>query len=605
VRSGKISEAVYAQQVRTTFSHLPLVLCVSGLNSALVGFVLLSVVPGPKILIWMGLVLGLSAFRLASWYAYRRLDNGLSHKSCWAYLPTAGALASGILWGSSVFLFFPLDESHLLFLTLVIAGMCAGAATVHAAHFPSVVAFILPAVIPLAVNFFMHGNRLQIVSGILACVFAISLCLASLQFRRWFRETTAARLISARQKSEISRVNAHLRVEIADRRSTEAKLQHAQKMEAIGLLTAGVAHDFNNILLAIGGSAELIANHRGPYALRAALAQTIIQGVGRAATLTQQLLAIGRKQDLMPRIADMNEVLLGMEELLVTTLGGHGGIELQLADAPAIAFVDTAQLELAILNLVINARDAMPNGGSVTLKTVNLDVDGPDTVIEGLSGSLVMISVSDTGTGMPESVRLRAFDPFFTTKDIGSGSGMGLSQVYGLVKQSGGETRIDSDVGRGTTVSIYLPRVSGDSVLTQAARKPLSDHARLTSVPKQTHEARRILVLDDDNQVLETVSEMLRDAGYTVAAFGSTFRALDEVDGSRPIDLMVVDFAMPDMRGDQFAAKARLRRPTVPILFISGYADPTSLQSEPFVLRKPFSVASLIATTEEAMRFAA
>jgi CheY-like chemotaxis protein len=328
-----------------------------------------------------------------------------------------------------------------------------------------------------------------------------------------------------------------------------------------------VAHDFNNILMAIGGSAELIATHPCLGSARAPQISTIIQAVQRAATLTQQLLAVGRKQSLVPRTADINEVLRGMAELLATTLGGHGGIELQLAEMPAMSFVDTAQLQNAILNLVINARDAMPDGGSVTIKTAHLDVHAPEPVAEGLVGSLVMISVSDTGTGMPENVRVRAFDPFFTTKTVGTGSGLGLSQVYGLVKQSGGETRIDSRVGQGTTVTIYLPTASRDPASPEKKQTAPFVPALTTSVPKSSHEGRRILVLDDDHQVLETVAGILCEAGYTVTAFEIASKALEEVNGFEPIDLMVVDFAMPDMRGDQFAAMARLRRPAVPNTF--------------------------------------
>ena len=602
VRSGKLSSAVYSEQVRTTYAHLPLTLSVSVLNSVLVGFVLASIVSDSTILIWIGFIVGLSAIRLVSWHAYMHLDIGARHRSLWGHFLTAGAVCSGTMWGCGTFLFYPLDEFHVLFLALIIAGMCAGAATVHAAHFPSVIAFVLPAILPLTANFLMGGSKLQVASGIMAGVFGVSLCLASLRFRMWFRETTTARLVLARRKKEINQANVRLRSEISEHRATEAKLQHAQKIEAIGLLTAGVAHDFNNILLAIGGSAELIARHRGPDSPQAPQIRVIIEAVERAATLTRQLLAVGRRQTLMPRTVNINDTLRAMEELLVTTLGGHGSIDLQLSDAPAIVLVDTGQLEHAVLNLVINARDAMPSGGSVTIRTANRDADDIDALSGGLVGSLVMISVSDTGTGMSESVRLRAFDPFFTTKDVGRGSGMGLSQVYGLVKQSGGETLIDLYVGGGTTVTIYLPKASRELVAAvQAVPKIPPRHAPEGSVPKPTHEGRRILVLDDDHQVPETVGQILSDAGYTVAAFDTALQALEEVNGSKPIDLMVVDFAMPDMRGDQFAAQARLRRSAVPILFISGYAEPTSLQSEPFVLRKPFSVASLISTTEEAM----
>jgi signal transduction histidine kinase len=259
-------------------------------------------------------------------------------------------------------------------------------------------------------------------------------------------------------------------------------------MEAIGLLTAGVAHDFNNILAAIRGSAELIESHAGSGVPHARQISIIMQAVERATTLTRQLLAVGRKQTLAPRTTDINEVLIGMKELLINTLSGHGNIELQLAAVPVVALVDTAQLQRAVLNLVINARDAMPNGGMVTLKTANLDVPSPGTITDSLVGSLVVISVSDTGIGMSEGVRLQAFDPFFTTKDIGRGSGMGLSQVYGLVKQSGGETRIDSHIGRGTTVNIFLPRVSIDSILGKAMHNPPSSHAPATSNSASTND---------------------------------------------------------------------------------------------------------------------
>jgi CheY-like chemotaxis protein len=254
--------------------------------------------------------------------------------------------------------------------------------------------------------------------------------------------------------------------------------------------------------------------------------------------------------------------------------------------------VDAAQLEHAILNLIINARDAMPQGGIVTIRTENVDLQGTEIGADGLRGKFVRIAVSDTGIGMAESVRLQAFDPFFTTKDIGEGSGLGLSQVYGLVQQSGGVTNIDSELGHGTTVTLYLPQGSVD-----VARERTRIPERATSVSL----GRRVLILDDDTQVRETVAGMLTDAGYTVVACATARQALQEMGEQSPIDLMIVDFAMPGTRGDQFAAEARSRRAKVPIVFITGYAQPTSLRSERSVLRKPFTVASLISTIEEAM----
>jgi CheY-like chemotaxis protein len=255
--------------------------------------------------------------------------------------------------------------------------------------------------------------------------------------------------------------------------------------------------------------------------------------------------------------------------------------------------VDAAQLEHATLNLIINARDAMRQGGIVTIRTENVDLLGTEVGADGLRGKFVRIAVSDTGIGMAESVRLQAFDPFFTTKDIGEGSGLGLSQVYGLVQQSGGVTNIDSEVGHGTTVTLYLPRGSIDAT---------HDRTRVPQRVSSPSRGRRVLILDDDTQVRETVAEMLTDAGYIVVPCATARQAFQEMEEPNTIDLMIVDFAMPGTRGDQFATEARSRRTSAPIVFITGYAQPTSLRSERFVLRKPFSVESLISIMEEAMR---
>jgi signal transduction histidine kinase/CheY-like chemotaxis protein len=606
MRSFSVSDSVYAEQVRSSYAHLPLTLSVSVLNSALLGFVLAPGAAKAPILIWIALVAALSAVRLAVWYAHLRLDVGAVHTPWWTYFAIAGAFTSGVLWGSGAFVFGPLQEPQLLFLALVISGMCAGAATVHAAHFPSVIAFIFPAILPLTVNFFMQGNRLQIVSGIMAGVFGISVCAASLKFQRWFRATTSARLTLASQALEISQASTRLKNEMARHRSTEIQLQHAQKMEAIGSLTAGIAHDFNNLLMAIGGSAEVLLSRVGLNSMHSRYVATILHSVERGASLTRQLLVFSRKQTLLPRLADINEMLLGMEELLATTLGGYGNLELQLERAlPTTVFIDPNQLETSILNLIINARDAMPNGGSVTIRTAGVELPCSEVATEGLAGSFVMIAVTDTGAGMTEEVRHRAFDPFFTTKEIGKGSGLGLSQVYGLVQQSGGMIRIDSRPGEGTTVSIYLPDASGSVVAAREERSVTSAAIPSAEATNAPHGGRRILLLDDDEQVREAVADMLMAAGYAVVSYETAWQALDELSGPSAIDLVIVDFAMPEMRGDQFAAAARLRRSEIPVVFITGYAETALLQSERWVLRKPFNVTALISTVEEATRIVA
>lgn len=316
--------------------------------------------------------------------------------------------------------------------------------------------FVIPAIVPLSAHFFINGSRLYIVAGITAVIFAVSLCVASFNFAKWFRNTTSAGMALARQAIEINEANRNLQAEIVSHRSTADRLQQAQKMEALGRLTAGIAHDFNHVLGVIGFAIGLIERDLPSTSAHGRHVATIAQSVNQGTALTQQLLTFGSKQTLDPQSTDLNELVLGIVQLLETALQGRGDLELQLASEPTPAFVDKNQLEQVILNLVINARDALSSGGVVTIKTASVHLHGE----EGLYGSFAKISVADTGTGMPEDVRLRAFEPFFTTKTGGTGTGLGLSQVYGFVQQSGGATHIDSRLGAGTTVILYLPRTA-------------------------------------------------------------------------------------------------------------------------------------------------
>ena len=297
----------------------------------------------------------------------------------------------------------------------------------------------------------------------------------------------------------------------------------------------------------------------------------------------------------MPRTADIKEVLSGLQDLLLATLAGYGRLHLQPSMSRVTAFVDVNQLEQAVLNLVINARDAMPDGGLVTIRTGAVDFSGNEFGAEGLVGRFALIAVSNTGTGMPEDVRLRAFDPFFTTKGVGEGSGLGLSQVYGLVQQSGGATRIDSEPGKGTTVSIYLPAGERD---TYSDPEP----PRMVPVPRTEtrHAGCRIVLVDDDDEARNMLSAMLDAAGYVVASFRSPLQALEELRSKRAAHLVIVDFAMPELRGDEFAAQARRLRGGIPVVFVTGYVEPASLRSERWVLEKPFKAASLLGLVEQA-----
>jgi signal transduction histidine kinase len=364
----------------------------------------------------------------------------------------------------------------------------------------------------------------------------------------------------AQRTHELSEANKRLMAEMAERERTEAALRHAQKMEAVGQLTGGIAHDFNNLLMAISGNLELLSTRIDDQRLQRYLGSAM-HAARRGATLVEQLLAFSRKQQLEPESVDINGLIGGIEELISRTIGSPiRVVVVPHANLPP-ARVDPTQLELMILNLAINARDAMPSGGTLTIETSKVEVNAGDLPDELSPGSYVAITVSDTGYGMTPDVLARAFDPFFTTKAQGKGTGLGLSQVYGFARQSGGTVKIESKVGIGTRVRIYLPR----SVETTDA----DDDQELNE-----SEARRatILVVDDDADVLESVCGMLDDRGYKVLSANSGEAALGMINDGK-IDLALVDIAMPVMNGIDLAAQLRRRLPDLRILLCSGYPE--------------------------------
>jgi signal transduction histidine kinase len=369
------------------------------------------------------------------------------------------------------------------------------------------------------------------------------------------------------------------------RKEAEGQLHQAQKLDAVGKLTTGIAHDFNNLLTAMVGNLEFLRRDiQSPTIERRVSA--IQKAADRAATLTGQLLAFSRKQHLFPEPVDLNRLIGNMADMLRSTLGTTITIELSLHKHPWRAFVDSTQIELVLLNLAINARDAMPAGGVLAISTDNVAVGQPIAAGEPPAGEHVLITVRDTGAGMTDDVRLRAFDPFFTTKPPGKGTGLGLSQAYGMVRQSGGSIQIDSAPGHGTTVRIYLPRSEtatsreGPIVPAAGARMP---HSR----------PGKVLVVDDDSSVRSTVSEMVQDLGFTVLEADGGHRALDLLAGDAQIDLVVMDFAMPELDGAEVARRARQTRPDLPVVFVTGFAEVESLQGEEWVLQKPFCQETL------------
>ena len=375
--------------------------------------------------------------------------------------------------------------------------------------------------------------------------------------------------------------NRQLREQMAERERAEAALRQAQRMEAIGQLTGGVAHDFNNLLTVLLGNIDIIERSLdGSDTTRDRLG-AMRAAAQRGATLTGHLLAFARRQPLVPRAVDLNAMVTGMRDLLDSALGGRVRVTLRFEKALWAALVDPTQIELMILNLAINARDAMSGSGTLVIETSNRLMGPPEQPEEPAAGAYVMVSVQDSGTGMTPEVRARVFEPFFTTKPPGVGSGLGLSQVVGTARQSGGGVRIDTAVGRGTTVSVFLPRAPG----------PAERLAGTVIAAPGQGRAATVLLVDDDEAVRGVTSAVLRDLGYAVHEAASGAVALRLLESGSPIDLLLTDLAMPFMTGAQLAQAALARRPMLPVVFISGYADPEGLAgSLPLhrLVRKPF-----------------
>ncbi|MCZ7658903.1 MAG: response regulator [Xanthobacteraceae bacterium] len=390
--------------------------------------------------------------------------------------------------------------------------------------------------------------------------------------------------------AELAAANRQLLAQIEEREQVEQTLRQMQRLEAVGQLTSGVAHDFNNLLTVVLGNVAFLekglaeAGVDGKLARRLGYMRTAAE---RGAKLTDQLLSFSRRQRLAPKALDLNETVAGMRDLLQSTMGGSIRIETRLSHDLWPALVDPTQLELAVLNLAINARDAMQIGGTLSVATANASLQPPLYPEEPPAGDYVEISVTDTGVGMSDEVRAKAFEPFFTTKGIGKGSGLGLSQVLGFAKQSGGGLRIASRPGQGTAIRIYLPRAETPAEAGASPAPPISaDGSR----------GRTILLVDDDHAVREVTAAMLRELGYVVREAGSGGAALDLLEREPGVDLMLIDFAMPGMSGAEVARHVRARRPALPILFITGFADRTALTGvgEAQIVGKPFVDSELV-----------
>jgi PAS domain S-box-containing protein len=395
--------------------------------------------------------------------------------------------------------------------------------------------------------------------------------------------------VAARTR-ELATANQRLQVEMSERAQAEEALRHAQKMDAIGQLTGGIAHDFNNMLTGVLGALDLIRRRvaAGRVSEIDRYIDAAMGSANRAASLTHRLLAFARRQSLNPQPVQVKRMVLSMEELLRRTLGENIELEIDLSSDPRLTNTDEHQLENALLNLVINARDAMPDGGRLLIRT---DVVALDGTPEGLvAGDFVRLTVQDTGCGMPPEVIACAFDPFFTTKPIGQGTGLGLSMVYGFMSQTGGRVQLHSAVAQGTRIELYLPcHAEPDLPLAVVEARPALCRAS---------QGERILVVEDEPDVRMLVVDVLSELGYVVLAAADAPSALAQLQGEGRIDLLVSDVGLPGMDGRELAELARQQRPGLKVLLVTGYARTSQVRADFLaegmaLLTKPFSIDDL------------
>lgn len=405
---------------------------------------------------------------------------------------------------------------------------------------------------------------------------------ARIEDLRLLNETLEQRVMA--RTAELERAHATVLAEIAQREDAEEKLRQAQKMEMIGQLTGGVAHDFNNLLMAVLGNLDLLRKHVAGDAKATRLIDGALQGAKRGAALTQRLLAFARKQKLSVEPTDLIALVNGMTGLLERSVGPQIELRLQLPAKAMPVLADANQVELALLNLVINARDAMPEGGVISIE---LDMASASLEDDLPTGNYVRLVVSDTGHGMDSETLRRAVHPFFSTKEPGKGTGLGLSMIHGLAEQLNGTLRLSSESGRGTRAELWLPTTTAAPVTLEPSRVRENRHTPARST---------ILLVEDDALIAMSTVDMLEDLGHEVIEANSGSSALEILEDGRAVDLMITDYSMPMMTGMELAMAARHLRPALPILLATGYADlPDSTGIDLPRLGKPYQQDQLAA----------
>jgi signal transduction histidine kinase/CheY-like chemotaxis protein len=592
---GAMAMETRVELIRLLQRQLPVVLAVNVVNALLVA-ALLAPAGGLVVWQWAGLVLSVTAVRGLIWQRQRRRSIRRENAALVRVVQVGGSAISGLLWGVGAVWLFPSEPVYQMFLTFVIAGMAAGAVATLSAVPPAFYAYTLTAVLPLAARLFAEGAPVYLVMAAMAVVFAAALSLIAYIHYRSLRDAFRLRLNLAQRSSELAKANARLSAEIETRRRAEETLRQAAKMEAVGQLTSGIAHDFNNLLTTIIGSHQLILDVPETNDRIRRLLGMAQRAADHGAQLVNQLLTFSHRRPLVPEILTVNDLLMRPDAFWRQAIGSDLELLLVLADDLWRAFIDPVQFETVMLNLVLNAADAMRERGRVTITTRNVCLSAADAR-HVPPGYYVCLLVQDTGAGMSPEIAARAFEPFFTSKKLGKGSGLGLSMTYSFAVQSGGTAEIDSAPGRGTTVALYFPRAKDGGVTARvdiAPDEPVAPDARAR--------AATILLVDDEELVRQISADELSETGHYVLEAGSAPDALALLRGGEPVDLVVTDVAMPGgMNGVELAEEVRRLWRDLPVLLITGY-DLRLAQSQDVgfpVLRKPYRPSELRAKVQE------
>ena len=588
-----VTRAVYAEQVRSLFGQMPIALAVNVANAALVAIVLAPLATRPFLLPWFVSVMLVTIGRGILWLRYRHAPVQPENARRWLRLATCGSLLSGLCWGIGGIILFPvLPALGQLFLIIVMGGMCAGAMAISASHLPSLLAFLLPTGLPMALRFFAQGSTRDSVLAAMIVVFVAALSLAGRHFSEIFAEALRLRFELKEANLRLAEANLRLQAEMAEHRATEAALHQAQKLEAIGHLVGGIAHDFNNLLTVVVNNATLLCDRAADEPTRKR-ATALLSVAGRGERLIRQLLAFSRRRMLRPEAFALQGRASEIAELLARSLREDIAVTVDLPEDLWPVMVDPGEFELALLNIAVNARDAMPNGGAFRLAARNTRCGG-EAASGGLAGEFVAITLTDTGTGMPAEVMARAFEPYFTTKPAGLGSGLGLSQVYGFASQSGGSGVLASAPGEGTAITLFLPRADAGPAMA----------GEIVAQPASAPGSARVLLVEDDRSVAEATQDLLHSMGFDTRLAGDGAAALAFVESDPKLTLVLSDVVMPGgVSGLDLARTLRDRRPELPVILATGYSSYASeVVAEGFALiEKPYRRDVLAASLRSAV----